>query len=131
MASSSSRGRDGGRARGPGRVSVVLGAQELRLVLDRLTGVPRLIVTLLYGAGLRLQECLELRVKDIDFERHQVVVRRGKGQKDRRTMLPVTVEERLATHLEAVRRQHQKDVADGVGRVVLPGALDRKYPNAG
>ena len=119
------------RAHVPDRVPVVLSRDEVRRVISDLSGTSRLIVTLLYGAGLRLQECLELRVKDIDFERHQVVVRRGKGQKDRRTMLPVTVEERLATHLEAVRRQHQKDVADGVGRVVLPGALDRKYPNAG
>lgn len=119
------------RARVPDRVPVVLGLDEVRRVMSHLSGTSRLIVTLLYGAGLRLQECLELRVKDIDFARHQVVVRRGKGQKDRRTMLPATAEGPLATHLGAVRLQHGKDVADGVGRVVLPGALDRKYPNAG
>jgi integrase len=89
-----------------------------------------MVVALLYGAGLRLQECLELRVKDIDFDRHEIVVRRGKGQKDRRTMLPVAIEERLQGHLREVRRQHERDLADGVGRVVLPFALDRKYPNA-
>ena len=89
-----------------------------------------MVVALLYGAGLRLQECLELRVKDLDFDRHEIVVRRGKGQKDRRTMLPVVIEERLQGHLREVRRQHERDLADGVGRVVLPFALDRKYPNA-
>jgi integron integrase len=79
---------------------------------------------------LRLQECLELRVKDIDFDQHQIVVRRGKGQKDRVTMLPAAVEERLRTHLREVKRRHDRDLADGFGRVVLPDALDRKYPNA-
>ena len=71
-------------------------------MLDRLTGVPRLVVTLLYGAGLRLQECLELRVKDLDFERSEVTVRRGKGQKDRRVMLPQAVRKDLSEHLESV-----------------------------
>lgn len=118
------------RARVPGRVPVVLGAQELRLVLDRLMGVPRLVATLLYGAGLRLQECLELRVKDIDFERGEVTVRRGKGQKDRRVMLPQAVRKDLSEHLDAVRRQHQADLAAGLGRVVLPEALARKFPSA-
>ena len=97
----------------------------------RMTGVSWLIGSLLYGAGLRLQECLELRVKDNDFERHQVVVRRGKGHKDRRTVLPATVKPRLIAHLADVKRQHERDLSDGVGRVVLPAALDRKYPNAG
>src|SRR3989442_15570961 len=93
-------------------------------------GTMWLVVALLYGAGLRLQECLELRVKDVDFDRHQIVVRRGKGRKDRRTMLPGIVRERLIAHLAGVRRQHEQDVAGGEGRVVLPGALERKYPNA-
>ena len=118
------------RSRVPERVPVVLSRDEVRQVLRHLSGAPSLIVTLLYGSGLRLQECLELRVKDIDFERSQIVVRRGKGQKDRRTMLPVAVREPLATHLGEVRRQHQSDLAAGLGRVVLPFALDRKYPNA-
>lgn len=118
------------RARTPARVPVVLGAHELRLVLERLTGVPRLVATLLYGAGLRLQECLELRVKDLDFERGEVTVRRGKGQKDRRVMLPQAVRKELSEHLEGVRRQHHTDLAAGLGRVVLPEALARKFPGA-
>lgn len=89
-----------------------------------------IVVALLYGTGLRLQECLALRVKDIDFGQHQIVVRRGKGQKDRLTMLPMAIEERLTKHLQDVKRQHERDLAGGFGRVVLPCALDRKYPNA-
>jgi integron integrase len=88
------------------------------------------MVALLYGAGLRLQECLELRVKDIDLERRQIMIRRGKGQKDRPTVSPTAVIEPLARHLEFVKRQHEADIARGFGRVVLPFALDRKYPNA-
>jgi integron integrase len=118
------------RARMPERVPVVLSRDEVRRVMAHLSGVCALIVTLLYGAGLRLQESLELRVKDIDLERNQIVVRRGKGQKDRRTMLPSAVRGPLSAHLDAVERQHRRDVADGVGRVVLPFALERKYPNA-
>ena len=89
-----------------------------------------IIVVLLYGAGLGIQDCLELRVKDLDFDRHQIVVRRGKKQKDRLTMLPTAVRERLQAHLIEVKRQHERDLANGVGRVVLPFALDRKYPKA-
>ncbi len=89
-----------------------------------------MIVMLLYGAGLRLEECLELRVKDLDFERHQIVVRQGKGQKDRVTMLSSAVREPLTEHLANVHRLHQRDLARGLGRVVLPFALDRKFPNA-
>lgn len=118
------------RARMPTRVPVVLGPHELRMVLERLTGVPRLVANLLYGAGLRLQECLELRVKDLDFERGEVTVRRGKGQKDRRVMLPQAVRKELLEHLEGVRRQHNADLAAGLGRVVLPEALARKFPGA-
>jgi len=102
----------------------------VRAVLGHLEGVCRLAASLMYGAGLRLQECLELRVKDIDFERSEIVVRRGKGQKDRRTVLPERVREPLVAHLDVVRRGHQRDLAAGFGRVVLPFALDRKYPNA-
>src|SRR5258708_7425735 len=118
------------RARMPDRVPVVLSRDEVRRVLSHVTGAAWLIVALLYGAGLRLQECLELRVKDIDFDSHQIVVRRGKGQKDRRTMLPASVRDRLSAHLQDVKRQHERDLAGGEGRVVLPFALDRKYPNA-
>jgi len=118
------------RAVTPVRVPVVLTVDEVRVVLGRLGGVCWLIASLLYGAGLRLQECLELRVKDIDFDRREVVVRRGKGQRDRRTMLPDRVKEPLTQHLAHVQRLHHRDLAAGLGRVVMPDALSRKYPNA-
>jgi integron integrase len=118
------------RARTPTRLPVVLSRDEVGRLLASLTGVPWLIVALLYGAGLRLQDGVELRVKDVDFDLDQIVVRRGKGQKDRRTMLPALVKERLRAHLAAVKPQHERDLAEGVGRAVLPFALDRKYPAA-
>jgi integron integrase len=118
------------RARVPSRVPVVLTPGEVRTVIAVLSGVPRIVVMLLYGAGLRLQECLELRVKDLDFERREITVRRGKGQKDRRVMLPDAVRSPLASHLERVRRQHDLDLAAGFGRVTLPDALGRKFPTA-
>ncbi len=118
------------RARMPTKVPVVLSPSEVRRVLDQLTGVPRMVATLLYGAGLRLQECLELRVKDLDFERREISVRRGKGQRDRRVMLPDALREVLERHLEEVRRLHHADLGAGFGRVALPGALERKYPHA-
>jgi integrase len=83
-----------------------------------------------YGAGLRLRECLRLRVKDLDFTRNKIVVREGKGNKDRVTMLPASVKEPLIAHLEQVRQVHERDLAAGFGRVQLPDALARKYPNA-
>jgi integrase len=113
-------------ARTPVRVPVVLSVMEVRAVLRQLAGTAKLIAQLLYGAGLRLQECLELRVKGIDFERLEIVVRRGKGQKDRRVMLPETVCEALRHHLAGVSAQHQRDLRRGLGRVVLPTALERK-----
>jgi len=85
---------------------------------------------LLYGAGLRLRECLRLRVKDVDFRRHEIMVRQGKGDKDRVTMLPACVTEPLGAHLEKVRSLHGPDLSAGFGRVQLPDALARKYPNA-
>jgi integrase len=118
------------RARMPARVPVVLSPSEVRHVLNQPPGVPRIVASLLYGAGLRLHECLELRVKDLDFERGEITVRRGKGQKDRRVMLPDALKKTLEVHLEGVRRLHHADLAAGFGRVALPGALDRKYPNA-
>ncbi len=118
------------RARQPFRLPVVLSRQEVAAVLAPLDGSMWIIGMLLYGAGLRLGECLTLRVKDLDFERSQIVVRRGKGQKDRVTMLPAAVVEPLRGHLEAVRRLHATDLEHGTGRVVLPDALERKYPNA-
>jgi integron integrase len=117
-------------AKTPTRVPVVMSTDEVRTVLKQLNGVPKLAATLLYGAGLRLQECLELRVKDIDFDRREMTVRRGKGQKDRRVMLPEVVCEPLQRHLEVVKALHATDLADGFGRVVLPSALERKFPNA-
>ncbi len=100
-------------------------------MLGCITGTPWLMATLLYGAGLRVMECCRLRVKDIDFSRNQIVVRGGKGDKDRYTVLPAAVKEPLLRHLQAVKRQHDEDLKKGLGRVALPNALDRKYPNVG
>jgi len=118
------------RAKTPHHIPVVLGVDDVRRVLQALAGVPRLVASLLYGGGLRLQECLELRVKDIDFDRREITVRRGKGGKDRRVMLPESVREPLRVHLQLVKQQHESDLAQGVGRVVLPDALERKFPSA-
>ncbi len=119
------------RASTPARLPVVLSRTEVSAVLSRLDGAVWLVVALLYGAGLRLQEALELRVKDIDFERNQITVRQGKGRKDRVTMLPSAITERLRAHLAGVECQHTADLARGLGGAPLPDALDRKYPNAG
>ena len=119
------------RAKRPQRLPVVLTRDEVRAVLQPLKGVPRLMAYLLYGAGLRLLECCRLRVQDMDFAANQIVVRGGKGDKDRATMLPAAVKTDLARHLVGVRKQHQQDLARGAGWVELPTALDRKYPNAG
>jgi integron integrase len=119
------------RAKRPQRLPVVLTRQEVKSVLGSLDHADWLMVMLLYGAGLRLKECLQLRVKDIDFTRNEMVVRAGKGDKDRRTMLPTAAKEPLAKHLDLIKQQHQRDLEQGLGRVVLPNALDRKYPNAG
>ncbi len=118
------------RARTPERLPVVLSLEEVAAILKQLTGTMRLIVMLLYGTGVRIEECVDLRVKDLDFDRHQVIVRQGKGRKDRVTMLPSAAREALTKHLEDVRRMHERDLAKGFGRVVLPFALDRKFPNA-
>ena len=118
------------RAKTPQRVPVVLSVDEIRSVLRKLSGMSWLVASLLYGAGLRLQEGLELRIKEIAFDRREVTVRRGKGQKDRRVMLPEVLRDPLRQHLDAVRRVHQADLAAGFGRVVLPGALERKFPQA-
>lgn len=118
------------RARTRRRLPVVLTTQEVRAVLERLDGSEALVAGLLYGSGLRLMEALRLRVKDLDFERHQITVRDGKGGKDRRTLLPNRLAEQLQGHLQDVRLVHEKDLAEGYGRVALPHALARKYPNA-
>jgi integron integrase len=119
------------RARSPGRLPVVLSREEVRTVLAHMDGTPRIMATLLYGCGLRLLECCRLRVKDVDFGRNQIAVRRGKGDRDRMTMLPSSVKPELAVHLERVRAQHARDVATGAGWVELPGSLSRKLPSAG
>jgi integron integrase len=116
------------RAKRPRRLPVVLSPQEVRAVLTQLTGVPRLVASLLYGSGLRLMECLQLRVKDLAFDRGEITVRGGKGAKDRVTMLPRSVAAGLRAHLDRVRRVHARDLAAGHGRVALPGALARKAP---
>jgi integron integrase len=119
------------RVRIPPRLPVVLTRGEVRQLLGRLEGVPRLVAALLYGSGLRLLEGLSLRVKDLDLERLEITVRQGKGRKDRKTMLPASLAADLGGHRELVKRQHDADLARGLGRVVLPDALDAKYPNAG
>jgi integron integrase len=118
------------RARRPARVPVVMTRQEVKAVLAQLAGDKRLMASLMYGAGLRLMECLRLRVKDIDLARSEITIRDGKGTKDRRTMLPQSLTQPLEDHLARIRRIHQQDLADGWGRVMMPDALDRKYPNA-
>jgi integron integrase len=118
------------RANRPKRLPVVLTRGEVRRVLDQLDGTYRLMGELMYGVGLRLLECLRLRVKDLDFERGEITVREGKGDKDRRTMLPAVVRARLMAHLERVAELHRKDLAASYGRVHLPHALDRKLPEA-
>lgn len=118
------------RAKRPQRLPVVLTRPEVRDLLNQLSGVPWIMAMLLYGSGLRLMECSRLRVKDVDFERGEILVREGKGNKDRVTMLGAVVREPLRRHLERVWRLHQRDLQAGLGRVQLPEALTRKYPNA-
>jgi integron integrase len=119
------------RAKRPHRLPVVLTRQEIRSILGCLNGSDWLMAMLLYGAGLRLMECSRLRIKDIDFTGNQIVVRAGKGDKDRHTMLPTAMREPLSKYLDLIKRQHQRDLERGLGRVTLPDALERKYPNAG
>ena len=119
------------RAKLSERLPVVLTREEVRAVIRELQGPPRLMAILLYGAGLRLLECARLRVKDVDFATNQIIVRAGKGDRDRVTMLPAVVRTDLVRHVEMVRRQHEADLRHGAGWVELPWALARKYPNAG
>ena len=118
------------RARKPRRLPTVLTREEVHRLLTHLDGPYKIAATLLYGAGLRLLEALRLRVKDVDFGLGQLVVRDGKGQKDRVTMLPDAVRGTLALHLSDVRRLHARDLAEGNGRVWLPDAFGRKDPGA-
>jgi integron integrase len=118
------------RAKRPARVPAVLTREEVRAVIEKLEGTEHLMASLLYGAGLRLLECCRLRVKDVDLERGEIVVRDGKGARDRVTMLPVRLVPALVAQLERVRAQHARDLAVGSGSVELPLALERKYPRA-
>jgi integron integrase len=118
------------RAERPHRLPVVVSRAEVRSVLAAMSGTPRLMALLLYGAGLRLLECCHLRIKDVDFDRHQITIRRGKGDKDRLTMLPAAARDDLRLHLQRMAAQHTRDVAAGGGFVELPGALAAKLPNA-
>jgi integron integrase len=118
------------RAKRPKRVPVVFTPDEARRILARIHGTHLLMASLLYGAGLRLMECVRLRVKDLDFQYKQITVRDGKGERDRRTMLPQPLIEPLQRHLARVKLQHEDDVRAGHGAVYLPYALERKYPSA-
>ncbi len=118
------------RAKRPVRVPTVLSRDEVHRLFANLEGMPRLMAGLLYGSGLRLMECVRLRVKDIDFAYARITVRDGKGGKDRVTMLPVSLAGPLEQHLRKIKIQHEQDLADGFGTVYLPHALDRKYRNA-
>jgi integron integrase len=114
----------------PPRLPVVLSVSEVERVLGQLAGAKRLIAMLLYGSGLRLLEALSLRVKDVDFDRNTLVVRGGKGDKDRATVFPTALHDDMRSHLERVRRLHTRDLARGAGSVALPGAFGRKSTSA-
>jgi integron integrase len=118
------------RARKPKRLPVVFTKDEVIRLLANLQGVHGLVAALLYGSGLRLMECLRLRMKDIDFTYGQIVVRDGKGEKDRMTMLPAKLKHPLLRHLQKIKALHEEDLRAGDGEVFLPYALARKYPNA-
>ncbi|HTV17171.1 MAG TPA: integron integrase [Polyangiaceae bacterium] len=118
------------RARRPTRLPVVISREEVRKVLDQLSGVWLLMGSLLYGSGLRLSECVSLRVKDVDLGARQLVIRRAKGQKDRAAPLPHSLLGSLRVHLQEVKIRHEVDLGRGAGNVALPGALSVKYPSA-
>lgn len=117
-------------AKKPKKLPVVLTREEVKALLSRLENEKWIMGNLLYGAGLRLMECIRLRVKDVDFGYRQIVVRDGKGEKDRMTVLPTCVIERLQRHLMQVKVVHEQDLGEGFGNVYLPYALERKYPHA-
>ncbi len=118
------------RAKRPKRLPVVLTRLEVQKALNYIEGVENLVISLLYGTGMRLSEGLRLRVKDIDFERKEILIRDGKGEEDRRTMLPLSLMERLERQLEYARSIHNLDLSEGLGAVELPYALAKKYLNA-
>jgi len=115
----------------PKRLPTVLSHQEAMTVINQMRGIPRLMTKILYGSGLRLTECLRLRVKDIDFENHQIIIRGGKGDNDRLTILPDSVAAEIKHILQDVKALHDKDLREGYGETALPNALGVKYPNAG
>ena len=117
-------------AKTPKRLPVVLTEDEVKRVLGQMEGTLWLMFNLLYGTGMRLMECVRLRVKDVEFSRREIIVREGKGFKDRVTMLPQILLEPLQQHLARVRKLHKDDLAQGYGKVYLPNALAKKYPNA-
>jgi integron integrase len=119
------------QAKAPRRLPVVLTRDEVHALLGRMQGTHWLVASLLYGTGMRIMECLRLRVKDVDFARGEILIRDGKGFKDRVTMLPETLAAPLRDHLAHVRALHERDLAAGWGEAGLPYALDRKYPGAG
>lgn len=119
------------RAKKPSRLPVVFTRSEVKGLLAQLDGTLWLMASLIYGSGMRLMECVRLRVKDLDFHYKQIIIRDAKGQKDRVTMLPESLIDSLRNHLVRVKERHERDLQDGFGRVYLPHALDRKYPNAG
>lgn len=118
------------QAKRPVRVPIVLTKEETRQVLAMMTGTHQFIAQLLYGSGMRVTECLQLRIQDLDFGQNQLIVRSGKGEKDRVTLFPRLLHEPLQKHLERVKKQHEQDLKRGHGDVYLPDALARKYPNA-
>lgn len=119
------------RAKPRRRLPVVLSREDVALLRARMTGRGHLMTTLLYGSGLRLLECVRLRVMDVEIERNQIVVRRGKGDRDRVTLLPAAAKTGLEAQLRAVKQKHEVDLAKGAGWVLLSEALQRKYPTAG
>ena len=125
------RALDAVRATSTQRLPVVLTVKEVHALFDQLSGLHRLLAMVIYGCGLRLTEGLSLRIKDVDLEQGVVIVRAGKGDKDRRTVLPETLKDSLIAHLVWVRELYDQDRRNGLNGIYLPGAFDRKYPNAG
>ncbi len=119
------------RARQKRRLPVVLTKREVRQVLDKMTGEQRLMAMLIYGCGLRVSECIRLRIKDIDLEQGIIIVRSGKGDKDRITILPEKLKDELIRHMEGIRKIYEEDRKNNLAGVALPNGLERKYPNAG
>ncbi len=123
-------GIDALRAKRPKKIPLVLSTAEASKLIGKFSGVEKIIISILYGAGMRINECLRLRVKDVDFQRMQLTIHDAKGEKDRMAIFPVKIVDELQRHLEARKLQHEQDLADGVGSVYLPYALERKYPSA-